>query len=325
MRPDLMIYSFGEILGDGLLKLPALAAARSAFPEHRIVWAVASGETIYETGLKALAAPLLDEVLKPRPGGDAPLDLLTPKPFGGRKFDVVIDTQSQLAPAAFAKRAAKRRFVSAAAGFALSDVRPQAPWPQGLTDQVCALIGLAAGREVAPAPLRIADPELLAAAAHLLPEGPRYVGLAPGAGGKDKIWPLTGYLAVAAHVAAHGAVPVFFLGPQEAAWVDEVRRAAPSALMPEWDRTDPLRHVKGPLLAVAMASRLAAAVANDSGIGHALAVGGAPLVSLQQSARKAAKFRPAAARLEIVIAESFGAGMEAIPVEAVIAALRRLR
>ncbi len=327
MRPELMIYSFGEVLGDGLLKLPAIAAAREAFPDHRLVWCVATGQTVYESGLKALAAPLIDEILKPRPGGDRPFDLAAAKPFDGRRFEIVIDTQALLLPALFARRARGRLFVSAAGGFALSDRRPKpGAWPINMAGQVCALVGLAAGREIRPRPMAIADPQLRAAAAHLLPEGRPYIGLAPGAGGKNKIWPLERFLAVAAHVRDRGAVPVFFIGPQEENWLAQIREAAPEALIPEWGRRDPYQHIKGPLLALALAGRLAAAIANDSGIGHALAVGGAPLVSLQQDARKAQKFRPAAQRLELVVAESFGApDMSAIPVSAALAALDRLK
>ena len=69
------------------------------------------------------------------------------------------------------------------------------------------------------------------------------------------------------------------------------------------------------------ADRLAAAVANDSGTGHLIAAAGTKLVSLFGPTR-AAKFAPAAPRLEIVAAQDFGGeAMEAIPLDAVDAAL----
>jgi ADP-heptose:LPS heptosyltransferase len=73
-----------------------------------------------------------------------------------------------------------------------------------------------------------------------------------------------------------------------------------------------------------LAGRLTAAVANDAGPGHMLAAGGAPLLSLQKDARKAVKFRPAAARLEMLVAGDYGDDMAALPSEAVEAALARL-
>jgi ADP-heptose:LPS heptosyltransferase len=110
---------------------------------------------------------------------------------------------------------------------------------------------------------------------------------------------------------------VFLLGPQEAGWADRIRAAVPEALMPELGRTDDFPNVRGPLLAIALAGRLTGAVANDAGPGHMLAAGGAPLLSLQQHRRKVAKFRPAARRLEMLVAEDYGsASMDSIPVDA---------
>jgi len=320
-----MIYSREEILGDGLMKLPAIAGARRAFPDARLIWCVAN-RTVYAGALKPLAAQYLDEIIEgPAQGGQSALDGLSLRPFGGRRFDVVIDTQRLFGPALAARRAARTLFVSEAARFALSARRPPGPLPDNLTDRVAALISLAAGFPVAPEPISILDPELLAAAAHLLPPGPRYVGLAPGAGGKDKIWPLDRFLALAAHVRASGAVPVLFVGPAEMGFLPAIHADAPYALLPELDRTDSFQHLKGPLLAAALAGRLSAAVANDSGIGHALAVGGAPLLSLQRDARKARKFRPAARRLEMLVAQDFGGGdMAAIPLGAAVERLEAL-
>ena len=101
-------------------------------------------------------------------------------------------------------------------------------------------------------------------------------------------------------------------------------RELPRALQPERNRTDGFAKVKGPLLVIALAGRLAAGVANDAGPGHMLAAGGAPLLSLQQDRRKAVKFRPAARRLEMLVAEDYGDGRGALPVDAAWAALEKL-
>ena len=119
-------------------------------------------------------------------------------------------------------------------------------------------------------------------------------------------------------------MPVFFFGPDEDHAAAATATALPDALFPEVERTDPYTDIKGPLLVIAMASRLAAAVANDAGPGHMLAAGGAPLLSLQKDRRKAVKFRPAARRLELLVAEDYGGGMDALPLEPVAQALERL-
>lgn len=313
----------GEVIGDGLIKLPFLASLRGAFPAARISWCAAKGETVYQTTLRDVVAGALDEVVAGGRTGVAPSEFfLLQRPFGGRRFDVVIDTQTNVRRSLVVRRAAGL-FISPSLGFRLSDRRPTEPWPLAMVDRLQTLASLACGRPVAPRPVSLAEPSALAAARRLLPEGPVYVGFAPGSGGVSKRWPLERYVALAARQRALGRVPVFLLGPGEREMGERIRAEVQGALFPE---EAPHLEVGGPLLVIALAGRLACAVANDAGPGHMLAAGGAPLVSLQQGARRAAKFHPAAQKLEMLVAEDFGGGedMRAIPLDRVEAAVERL-
>ena len=324
MVQTVLIYSMGEVIGDGLIKLPFIAGLRAAFPDARISWCAAKGETVYTSALKGVVAGYVDEVILEGSNGAAPLDSLPwRKPFGGRKFDLVIDTQENLRRSGVARRGAAPnekggRFVSAA-----RQARTQG-WPVAVTDRLARLLSLATDGQGAPGPLVLADPDALKAAEALLPAGPTYVGLAPGAGGQDKRWPLEHYLDLARRIAAKGWTPVFFFGPDEGDDAAIAAREIPQALQPERNRSDGFAGVKGPLLVIALAGRLAAGVANDAGPGHMLAAGGARLLSLQQDRRKSVKFRPAARRLEMLVAEDYGSGMGALPVDAVWDALQKL-
>ena len=319
MVKTVLVYSMGEVIGDGLIKLPFIAGLRAAFPDTRITWCAAKGETVYAGALKAVIEGYVDEILTVRPTGAGAFDILPwVQPFGGRRFDLVIDTQENLRRSAVARRATTGAFVSAAALARVKD------WPEAVTDRLARLLALASKGQGAPKPIILANPDAFEAAKTLLPEGPTYVGLAPGAGGQDKRWPLERYIALAHHVEKTGATPVFFFGPDEVEDAARTRREVPAARFPEHDRRDAYPHVKGPLLVIALASRLSAAVANDAGPGHMMAAGGAPLLSLQKDARKAVKFRPAAVRLEMLVAGDYGDVMAALPSEAVEAALARL-
>jgi len=319
MVQTLLIYSMGEVIGDGLIKLPFIAGLRAAFPDARISWCAAKGETVYAGPLKAVVAGYVDELILDGPNGARPLDSLPwNKPFGGRKFDLVIDTQENLRRSGVARRGAAGRFISAARQARAKD------WPIAVTDRLARLLSLATDGHGAPTPLALTHPDALRAAEALLPPGPTYVGLAPGAGGQDKRWPLENYLELARRVAAKGWTPVFLFGPDEAEDAAVAAREVPGALQPERQRTDGFAAVKGPLLVIALAGRLTAGVANDAGPGHMLAAGGAPLLSLQQDRRKSMKFRPAARRLEMLVAEDYGSGMGALPVDAAWAALESL-
>lgn len=319
MVKSILVYSMGEVIGDGLIKLPFIAGLRAAFPDATISWCAAKGETVYSGPLKAVVEGYVDEILSKDVTGARLRDLLPwARPFGGRRFDLVIDTQENLRRSVVARRAASGRFISAARLARSKD------WPLAVTDRLARLLSLATDGQGAPRPIALAHSDALAAARALLPDGQAYVGLAPGAGGQEKRWPLDRYIALASHLEQIGATPVFFFGPDEAEDAARARAELPNARFPERDRTDAFPHVKGPLLVIALAGRLCAAVANDAGPGHMLAAGGAPLLSLQKDARKAVKFRPAAARLEMLVAEDYGDAMAALPSEAVEAALSRL-
>ncbi|TCS10125.1 glycosyltransferase family 9 protein [Caulobacter sp. BK020] len=323
MVQSILIYSMGEVIGDGLIKLPFIAGLRAAFPQARITWCAAKGQTVYAGPLKAVTAGYIDEILTDGPTGDAALDVLPwVRPFGGRTFHLVIDTQENARRSLVARRAARGRFVSAAAEARKPD------WPVAVVERLARLLALATDGAGAPRSLALFHPDAANAARALLPTahygGPVYVGLAPGAGGQDKRWPLDRYLELARRIQASGRKAVFFFGPDEAADAQTAREAVPQALFPEADRTDGFPEVKGPLLAIALAGRLTAAVANDAGPGHMLAAGGAPLLSLQKDRRKAVKFRPAAQRLELLVAEDYGDDMAALPLDVVDAALQGL-
>ncbi|PVM89571.1 glycosyltransferase family 9 protein [Caulobacter radicis] len=319
MVQTVLIYSMGEVIGDGLIKLPFIAGLRAAFPDARITWCAAKGDTVYDGPLKRVVAGYIDEILKDGVMGAGALDVLPwVKPFGGRTFDLVIDTQENLRRSVVARRAARGVFVSAA----MQARKPD--WPPAVVDRLARLLALATSGQGALRPLALTEADAASAARALLPDGPAYVGLAPGAGGQEKRWPLESYLDLARAQQAAGRTPVFFFGPDEAADAAVARAGVPGALFPEADRTDGFTGVKGPILAIALAGRLAAAVANDAGPGHMLAAGGAPLLSLQLNRRKAVKFRPAARRLEMLCAEDYGEDMAALPPQAVKASLDTL-
>ena len=329
MARTILIYSMGEVIGDGLIKLPFIGGLRRAFPDARITWAAAMGETVYAGPLKTIVAGALDEVIVDGVRGAGSLDWLPwVKPLGGRTFDLVIDTQENVARAMVAKRAASGLFISPAGGFRLSQRRPAAddadPWPTAVVDRFAKLLSLATGRPETLSPLQIADARTRAVAEALLPGGPTYVGIAPGAGGQDKRWTMDRFLALAEQQIARGRTPVGFFGPDEAEDARAAQAALPGLLLPEWGRDDDFRDVKGPALVVALAGRLAAAVANDAGPGHMFAAGGAPLLSLQKDRRRAAKFRTAAPRLEVLVAEEYGSDVTALDLDAGGAALERL-
>jgi ADP-heptose:LPS heptosyltransferase len=157
----------------------------------------------------------------------------------------------------------------------------------------------------------------------LLPDGPNYVGFAPGAGDPTKVWPLENFLELARRQRASGRTPVFILGPGEAALRDRIREAIPDGIFPPTVGDDP-DQPSGPALVIALGGRMAAAVTNDSGAGHMLALSQLPLVSLYSKADPQ-KYVLKVPRLVIIDSKDHGGKDPAlIPLEVVARALENL-
>jgi ADP-heptose:LPS heptosyltransferase len=273
---------------------------------------------------------MIDEFITDLHLSDHPLAFLGRRAaLPGRRFGLIIDTQHLPARTLKLRRVPHERFVSPAWRYAFSDRKPPGGAGEGgtLAERLLALAGAAAGRVLRPSHIAPLADEWHGAARALLPPGPVYVGLAPGAGrkGTGKCWPLERFVAVARDLSAKGRVPVFFLGPDEADWLAGLRQGVPGALFPEWERAGVPGHIKGPPLVVALADQLAVAVSNCSGTGHLLAAGGAPMVSLFATTDPA-KFAPYTPDLTALRAQDFGTdaggaggsvGIEAIPLDAV--------
>jgi len=319
---SVLVYVNGDLVGDGVMKLPFVRALRHSFPAARITWLAGIWKSAYAHQLAPLVQGLIDEVIE-EAGADHPYRWVARRPMNGRRFDLIIDTQRAVLTSLLVRRIRHRYVISGAADFLLSDIRPKSGYqrPKAMVAQMLDLLVLATGRPAESIPVRPLDSSLAAAAAARLPLGPTYVGLAPGAGGRHKCWPLESFIALAQAQVVRGRMPVFLLGPQESALLEPLMNAVPQALFPASQNGVAAGVCDSPVLTVALAARLAVGVANDAGAGHMIAAAGIPLVSLF-GPTSPEKFAPTAKRLTVLRAQSFGGeAMAAIPVEAVIAAV----
>jgi ADP-heptose:LPS heptosyltransferase len=316
---SILIYVGLDLVGDGLLKLPFVRKLRANWPAARIVWCAGKGPSVYATSLKPLVDGLIDETIENAGFGASWGDLLG-RPLQGRAFDLVIDTQRRFSTSLAVRRVRHRRFVSGAANWVLSNGKPAASAkPRSMDAQLSQLIEAAGGDpNIATAPLRL-PARAVNDAQTLLPDGKTYVVLAPGAGNREKCWPLDRFVELGHRLSARGIVPVLQLGPNEVDW-EAPCRAVRGAVLPIQDAI--ARKIDAsPALTIALAQRCKAAVANDAGGGHMLAAGDTALVSLF-GPTDPAKFAPAAKRLTVLRAQDFaGDSMDAIPLDAVEKAL----
>lgn len=291
----ILVYVGGELVGDGLMKLPFIRRLRSLFPKAEITWLAGQGPTVFKKLLAPLVADDLTHVVEGAPLGLSFIrEFFRPSPLKGQHFDLVIDTQKALGTALLVRKIPHTVFISPALHYRLSDGHPphKLPPKSPLKAQLDALLdAVAAAYHLDPTPLasfEVALPnEVRTEAERLLPHRSScYIALAPGAGSRNKCWPRASYIALAKGLQAAGFEPVFLLGPQEQDWVAEFQKAVPDAHFPLQATA-----MKTPLLTIALGTRCAMAVANDSGVGHMLGASNVPLISLF-GPTPAAKFAP---------------------------------
>jgi ADP-heptose:LPS heptosyltransferase len=323
--PRVLVYVGLDLVGDGLIKLPFVQALRHAFPQGELIWVAGKGASAYRNALAPLVAGLLDAVVDQAEIGSRIGELFSARPLAGQAFDLVIDTQRRFLTTLIVKRLRSDYFLSGALDFLLSDVKPPAGYqrPRALARELLDLLALATGRASEPmSPVALA-PELEALAARLLPAGPVYVALSPGAGGLDKRWPLQNFVTVANSLAQNGRVPVMLLGPDEQGWREDLAAAAHDAIFPLQHPAVRAYNFRADV-SVALARRCAAGVAVDSGGGHLIAASGTRLVSLF-GPTDPEKFAPLATGLLVVKAQRWGGSeMERIPPAAVLQAIEEL-
>ena len=109
------------------------------------------------------------------------------------------------------------------------------------------------------------------------------------------------------------------MGPNELASTEKLRNAVPDALYP----TAPTDEFFTPTVSfsIALGQRLAAAVANDSGAGHILALADIGLISLF-GPTSPEKFAPTTKKCQVIKAQNYGGTqMKDIPIETVLEAI----
>lgn len=316
--PSILFHTREDRLGDALIKLPAILALRAQAPAYRLTWVAGRGGSAFSRALAPLTADCFDAVRERAGIGVSWNELWWPRLKD--RFDVVIASDRALLPTSCLRRVPHALFIAPMADFLWSDRRP----PPGYTDaplheQTRQLLELATGTPLVLSATLPLPESLQQFAERLLPSGPPYVGFGPGAGGREKCWPLERYVELARLQQQRQRVPVFFLGPDERSWLPRLREALPEARFPEYDETD--HALGGPPLTIALATRLLASVANDAGVGHLLAAGGRPLVSLFGRADPT-KFTPPFGPRTVLRGADYGADdVSAIPLAAVDRAL----
>lgn len=315
------VLSGREVIGDALIKLPFLRAMRQAWPNAQIHWVTTKDVTAYSGPMRDTVRPFLNKI------HETPNWLNHRHDPAAPEFDLLIDTRGRWKLALEAKWKLKHTiFIAPAFRFLLSDIRPStfSKRPERLANRLLQLVELASGTKPDVSDRLPITAEMLKKAREILPEGPTYIGLAPGAGNEIKKWPLEQFIAVAKAQLAKNHIPVFILGPQELEMHEIIKKQVPNAIFPLqaaeiWGQTGPkVDHT------LAIAACLTLAVTNDSGTSHMLAAVNCPLISLF-GPTSASKLAPNITHSVVIRSQTFGSDqISAIKLESVLNGLENV-
>ena len=317
----IVVISERESLGDGFYKLHLLRALRRTYPDEKITWIVSESDSPYRILMARIVAPLVDTLIV-NAGLRRPWHRAWQRLRALPRFSLAIDHRSNNAVIGATHFLLRTDIYQAATpGYLFCRYRPKGLRPRHKLARLMALLEAVAG-----CPLdgggEIDLPDAVGRrAAALLPEGPRYVGIAPGASGRPRCWPLDRQIVLAGWMAEQGWLPVILLGPMERHLLAPLRQALPGALFPGCGDSEMLSDID---LWLALGHRLSAAVSNDTGTGHLLAATGLPLLSLFGPTDPRA-WAPVTRRGRVIWSRDFGGPeMHRIPLAEVQAALAGL-
>ena len=64
MNKNFLVFSNGEKIGDGLIKLPLLHEIKKRLPEYKIIWMTNKEQTVYNNQLKNIANQYIDQIIE---------------------------------------------------------------------------------------------------------------------------------------------------------------------------------------------------------------------------------------------------------------------
>tara|TARA_B100000029_G_scaffold258863_1_gene255536 strand:- start:299 stop:1342 length:1044 start_codon:yes stop_codon:yes gene_type:complete len=288
------VYVGLDFVGDGLIKLPFIRSLKQVFPKARITWIAGTHRSEFKHSLSPLVKGLLNEVVEKCNIGFIgvsearfkqrikDLNNFVKAPLNGRKFDLLIDTQTHVLTTLIVRNIKHNFFLSGSANFLFSDIKPPSGFKRelNLSQRLVQLSEIALGKKinVPPPPLPL-HKKYRVLARKALPKNNNYIGFAPGAGDTRKCWHLKNFIEVAKYFSSIKKKPVFFLGPKEERWLKIIKKQVPKAIFPEWGKFKK-KSIKGPAFVIALAERIKCALANDSGTAHMIDAGGSPIVKV---------------------------------------------
>ena len=314
----ILVFSNGEKIGDGIIKLPLLNEIKKRLPNYKLIWMTDKGTTVYNKELKNISSLFIDEIIeKANLNPFFWQNISDNYDLSKMKFEYILDTQKAVFRTISLKRIKSSIFISAtAAGFFSTKkiIKNKKKIRKYYLEDLYTLLNLIKNSSV-DNNFKFPLPQLLENKLRkIFTKNNNYIGIAPGAGEKDKIWSIDNFIEVGKYFEKKSYSLVFFLGPSEKKIKSKIFNVFPKALFPE----DMIKDYSGTEIVIAATKFLSCAITNDSGASHMLSTKYCPLIKLF-GPKDANKFTISDKRILTIKSDKFGSkDINEIPVNYVI-------
>ena len=324
MEKSILVFTNGEKLGDGIIKLPLLHEIKKRLPNYLLIWMTNKGKTVYNGQLQSIAAQYIDKIIE-----QADLnpffwqEISNSYNFQNKKYEYIFDTQKAIFRTVALKRITCDHFISAAGNGLFSSIRiniQSKKTRQYYLESLFSLLNVIKPDKIDEA-FKINIPEqLIKNLAQIFNNKNKYFGIAPGAGEKNRIWPLEKFIEVGKYFEKKNYIIVLYLGPDEINIKNRLITAFPKAVIPE----DIIKNFSNIEIIMGSTKFINCALANDSGIGHMLSTKYCPLIKLFGH-KDSKKFTPQHNNLIPIISSEFNSrDIKIIPTPRVIREINKV-
>ena len=279
---SILVFSNGEKIGDGIIKLPLLNELKRRLPNYKVYWMTDQGTTVYSSILKDIVSSYIDHTF----------ENVNLNSFFSRKiskklnleneyFDIIFDTQKSIFRTLTLKKIKHKIFVSATASGIFSDLKlnkDKKNQKKYYLENLYDLLDLIVKKPVDTNFKFPINQDIEKDIKKILKKERNYVGIAPGAGEKNKIWPIQNFIELSKYLKEKNFDLVFYLGPQEKNYQDIFKNNFKNAIFLEEEPL--LNKYKNIEIVMASTKFLKFAITNDSGVSHMLSTNHCPLIKL---------------------------------------------
>lgn len=318
----ILIFSNGEKIGDGIIKLPFIQEVFSQFNNAEITW-LAYGTTVYSSILREISSKYLSEVIYNSKLNILPWkEISTTYSFQYKYYDIIIDTQKTVYKTISLKRIKSKIFISATASWFFSDIKPSSNYKENkyYLDNLFYMLSLILKKKITRINKYYFSEKLQNNLKKIFYKKNLCIGIAPGAGEKNKKWKIENFIEVAKFFIKKNYDIAFFVGPDDFYEKKIILKFFPNAFFPE----SLIKNFSGPEIIMASTKFLVCSLSNDSGVSHMLSTNLCPLVKLF-GPRDPEKFTPKSSKIKIISSREYDSkNINIIPVEQVIKTINEL-